>query len=84
MFKLYQNYLLLNGVDKTQIISINFEDAAFEDLTDYKKLYEYLKLRLLKNKMTYIFLDEIQNVKDFQKAVDSLYIKINVDIYITG
>lgn len=84
MFKLYQDYLLSNGVDKTQIISINFEDADFEDLTDYKKLYEYLKLRLLKNKMTYIFLDEIQNVKDFQKAVDSLYIKDNVDIYITG
>lgn len=84
MFKLYQDYLLSNGVDNTQIISINFEDADFEDLTDYKKLYEYLKLRLLKNKMTYIFLDEIQNVKDFQKAVDSLYIKDNVDIYITG
>ena len=78
------DYLLSKGVNKTQIISINFEDADFEDLTDYKKLYEYLKLKLLKNKMTYIFLDEIQNVKDFQKAVDSLYIKDNVDIYITG
>lgn len=84
MFKLYQDYLLSNGVDKTQIVSINFEDVDFDDLTDYKKLYRYLKLKLLKNKMTYIFLDEIQNVKDFQKAVDSLYIKDNVDIYITG
>lgn len=56
----------------------------FEDLTDYKKLYEYLKKRLLKNKMTYIFLDEIQNVDKFAKVVDSMYIKDNVDIYITG
>lgn len=43
------------AISETQIISINFEDADFEDLTDYKKLYEYLKLKLLKNKMTYIF-----------------------------
>lgn len=84
MFKLYQDCLLSNGVDKTQIVSINFEDADFDYLTDYKKLYRYLKSKLLKNKMTYIFLDEIQNVKDFQKAVDSLYIKDNIDIYITG
>lgn len=84
LFKLYQDYLLSNGVDKVQIININFEDADFEDLQDYKKLYEYLKSKLLPQKMTYIFLDEIQNVKNFQKVVDSLYIKDNVDIYITG
>ena len=84
MFKLYQDYLLKNGVEKSQIININFEDVDFEDLTDYKKLYDYLKSKLLPNKMNYIFLDEIQNVQDFQKAVDSIYIKDNVDVYITG
>lgn len=84
MFKLYQDYLMKNGVEKSQIININFEDVDFEDLTDYKKLYDYLKSKLLPNKMNYIFLDEIQNVQDFQKAVDSIYIKDNVDVYITG
>ena len=44
----------------------------------------YLKEHLVTNKMTYIFLDEIQNVPDFPKVLDSLYIKNNVDIYVTG
>lgn len=84
MFKLFQNYLLSTGVDNKQIININFEDADFEELMNYKKLYEYLKGHLVSNKTTYIFLDEIQNVENFQKTVDGLYIKDNVDIYITG
>lgn len=84
LLELYQQWLLENGVKKEQIISINFEDLDFEELTDYKKLHEYLKERLLKDKMTYIFLDEIQNVDKFPKVVDSLYIKDNVDMYITG
>lgn len=84
LLELYQHWLLENGVEKEQIISINFEDLDFEELTDYKKLHEYLKERLLKDKMTYIFLDEIQNVDEFPKVVDSLYIKDNVDMYITG
>lgn len=53
-------------------------------MTDYRKLYEYLKERLVAGKVTYIFLDEIQHIEDFPKVVDSLYIKKNVDIYITG
>lgn len=84
LLELYQQWLLEQGVDEEQIISINFEDLDFEELTEYKKLYAYLKERLLKDKMTYIFLDEIQNVDQFPKVVDSLYIKENVDIYITG
>ena len=67
-----------------QIIAINFEDMDFEELTDYRKLYAYLKDRLVPEKMTYIFLDEIQHVTDFPKVIDSLYIKKNVDIYVTG
>ena len=84
LLELYQQWLLEQGVEKKQIISINFEDLDFEELTDYKKLHEYLKERLLKDKMTYIFLDEIQNVDKFPKVVDSLYIKDHVDMYITG
>lgn len=84
MLEIYQNWLLDQGIDERQIISINFEDIDFEELTDYRKLYEYLKERLVAGKVTYIFLDEIQHVEDFPKVVDSLYIKKNVDIYITG
>ena len=84
LFKLYQKYLLKNGVKEAQIININFEDIEFEELTDYKKLYKEITSRLLPNKKNYIFLDEIQHVENFEKAVDSLYIKENVDLYITG
>lgn len=63
---------------------MNFEELEYEELLDYKKLYAYLKERLVAGKTTYIFLDEIQKVPDFEKVVDSLYVKPNVDIYITG
>lgn len=84
LLKQFQERLLQQGVSKSQIISINFEDLDYEDLLDYKALYNYIKERLSPDKMTYIFLDEIQKVDSFQKAVDSLFIKENTDIYITG
>ena len=72
------------GVQDAQIVSVNFEELEYEELLDYKKLYAYLKERLTEGEMTYIFLDEIQKVADFEKVVDSLYVKPDVDIYITG
>ena len=65
-------------------IKFLIHDLDYEELTDYRKLYKYLKKRLIDGKMTYIFLDEIQNVTDFPKVLDSLYIKKNIDIYVTG
>lgn len=84
LLKMYQDYLKNNGVKESQIVAINFEDLDYEELTNYKKLYNYLKEKLIPNKMTYIFLDEIQNVDQFPKVLDSLYIKDNEDIYVTG
>ncbi|MCM1121924.1 MAG: ATP-binding protein [Eubacterium sp.] len=84
LFNQYQEYLRKTGVTNEQIVSINFEDLDFEDLLDYKELYRYVKERLCEGRMTYIFLDEIQKVDSFQKVVDSIYIKENVDLYITG
>lgn len=84
LLELYQNYLKSLGVTEDQIISINFEELEYEELLDYKALYNYVKERLHKTKTTYVFLDEIQQVENFQKAVDSLYVKKNIDVYITG
>lgn len=84
LFELFKDYLLANGVDKSQIISINFEDANFENLCDYKALYGYVQSKMIADKKNYIFLDEIQHVSNFEKAVDSLFIKKNADVYITG
>lgn len=80
----FRTLLLQSGVSEKQIISINFEDISFEDLLEYRKLYAYVLEHMQKDKMNYVFLDEVQNVPDFQKAVDSLFIKDNVDVYITG
>lgn len=80
----FQQWLKENEVTDEQIVSVNFEELEYEELLDYKKLYQYLKERLVSGKTTYIFLDEIQKVSSFEKVVDSLYVKPNVDLYITG
>lgn len=84
LLKQYQEKLLAEGIAREQMISINFEELENEPLLDYQALYRYIKERLCDGKMTYIFLDEIQKVMSFEKAVDSLYVKDNIDIYITG
>lgn len=84
LLEMYRDYLKSEGVSDDRIISINFEELEYEELSDYKALYNYIKERLHKTETTYIFLDEIQQVENFQKVVDSLYVKKNTDIYITG
>ncbi|MGV8907253.1 MAG: ATP-binding protein [Acetobacterium sp.] len=81
---MFRTYLKECGIEDNQIISVNFEDLANEHLLDYRKLHEYVTKLLIPGKMTYVFLDEVQNVPQFQKAVDSLFIKNDVDVYITG
>jgi hypothetical protein len=84
LLKQYQAELTAQGVSQEQIVSVNFEELEYEHLLDYQALYQYLKERLCADKITYIFLDEIQKVPSFEKVVDSLYVKENTDIYITG
>ena len=84
LFEIYQGFLRDNGVTEDQIISINFENLDFEALTDYHALYDYVKCRLIPDKTNYVFLDEIQHVGSYEKAVDSLFLIKNCDIYITG
>lgn len=80
----YQQYLLQNGIQPEQIVSINFEDLEYEHLLNYKALYQYIKERVRPDKTNYIFLDEVQKVEAYEKVVDSLYTKSNIDVYITG
>ena len=80
----YQDYLKSIGIEENQIIAVNFEELEYEELCDYKKLYAYIKYRFVADKITYIFLDDIKIVQCFEKVVDSLYVKPNIDIYITG
>lgn len=83
LFQLFIDYLKSTGISNEQIISLNLEDADY-NFEDYKQLYDYIKEKIDSKNQYYVFLDEVQNVPMFQKAVDSLYIKKNVDVYITG
>lgn len=84
LFELYINYLKQIGAEDRQIISINLEDLENYNLLDYQALYSYIKEKLVSGKMNYIFIDEVQKCAGFEKAVDSLFIKKNCDVYITG
>lgn len=83
LFDIYIDYLKEQGISKEQIIKINLENPEIS-FDNYMQLYNYVKERLKENKKSYVFIDEVQNVENFQKAVDGLYINKNVDLYITG
>ena len=84
LFKLYYNYLLSIGIDEKHIITINLEDDKYEELYDRVKLREYIKSKIIDNKQYYLFLDEIQTIKDFERMLNGLNQIENLDIYVTG
>ncbi len=84
LLEIFRNYLIKTGIEEEQIISINLEDLQYNFIQNYMDLYNYITSLLNKDKKNYIFIDEIQNIPNFQKVADSLYIKKNVDLYITG
>lgn len=80
---MFKEYLLNNGIKEDNILHINFESAIYDDVNDYKKLYEYVKDKIKKDKI-YLLLDEVQNVNNWEKAINSFKVDFNIDIYITG
>ena len=84
LLELFRNELIKSGIDSQRIITLNFEEVENEPLLDRHKLYHYIEDRLVPDRMNYIFLDEVQNIPEYEVLVDSLYVKKNVDIYITG
>lgn len=79
----YKDYLLENGIKDSDILYMSFESAEWYEIKDYKDLYNYIKSKY-HDKKIYLLLDEVQNVEDWEKAVNSLLVDINCDIYITG
>ena len=84
LLKLYSEELKKSGIREDQIIFINLEEIENESLRDSTHLYDYIKKHLVSNMTNYIFIDEVQECKNFQEVVDSLFVKDNIDIYITG
>lgn len=80
---MFKDYLLNNNVNEKNIIHINFESAMYDNIKDYKDLYNEIKNKISNEKM-YILLDEVQNVDKWEKAINSLNVDFDVDIYITG
>lgn len=83
LFALFTEYLKKSGISSNNIININLEDPSFE-FESYKDLYKYVLEKIANNDKYYVFIDEIQNIKEFEKAIDGLYLKKNIDLYITG
>lgn len=75
------DYLKKSEIDHKAIIYINLESLEFDSIRDYRKLYELIAQKISKNNHSYIFIDEVQNVEEFEKAVNSLSIDFDVDIY---
>lgn len=84
LLMMFADELIDNGIQKEQIQFYNFEDLDTLAIGDIYQIHTLIKQRLVEDKPNYIFLDEVKNVKEFQRLVDSLYIKPNVDVYITG
>ena len=84
MLEIYQDYLRAQGVREAQMVWLNLEDFDNAALRDAAKLHEYVKMRILTNETTYIFIDEVQQCAEFPAVIDSLFLRKNVDIYITG
>ena len=84
LLSMFQNQLRANGIKDSRIIAINFEHPDFIELDNSADVWKYLKPKIAKRRKTYVFLDEIQRVKDFEKVVDGLFVLPGVDIYITG
>lgn len=84
LFQLYQERLLEEGVEAGHILAINLEEGEYRTICTAERLYAFIEERLADDGINYVFLDEIQQVEEFEKAVDWLYTKKNVDLYITG
>ena len=81
---LFQDTLREQGITDSQIQSFNFEEEKNVELRDWRKLHHHIEQKLVPDKMNYIFLDEVQKVAQFEEVADSLFVKPNVDLYITG
>ena len=84
LLRLFADELIREGVPSERIITINLEQLENEGLLDYHQLHDEVLRRARPDGMNYVFIDEVQNVPDFQRAVDSLYTRANIDLYLTG
>lgn len=83
LLQMFKNYLVDNNIHESNIIYMNFESALFDNIKDYRDLYDYVKDKIGKERV-YLLLDEVQNIASWEKAINSFKVDFNIDIYITG
>ena len=83
LLKLFMEKILEEN-KKANVIYMNFESFEFDDITNYKDMYNKIKEKINKKEKNYILLDEVQRIKEWEKAVNALTVDFNSDIYITG
>lgn len=81
---MFADEIISQGAREQQVQIYNFEDLDTLSLGDIYRIHQHIKERLVEDGTNYIFLDEVQNIPDFQRLIDSLFIKPNVDVYVTG
>lgn len=84
VLRLLKEELLVEGIKQEQIIAVNFESFAYSELLEAPKLYLFIKDKIKSHQKYYLLLDEIQEVEDWEKAVNSFIVDFDVDIYLTG
>ncbi len=85
LLSLFENHLITSGVDRKQIIRMNFESFEFDEITSYKELHAYIKEHIVDtNEKHYILLDEVQQVSSWERVINAFLVDANVDIYLTG
>ena len=85
IMQMFREYLIADGIGENQIVFINFETLENRKwVDDFEGLYYHIINQLYLSKPCYVFLDEVQQIKEFERLVDGLYVKPNIDVYVTG
>lgn len=80
----FKDYLKTKGVEEDNILLLNFEEREYSDFERWEDVYDYILDKLSVKGMKYVFLDEVQRIVCFEKLVDALFVKKDIDLYITG
>ncbi len=84
LLSLFKDYLLEQGVSNECILEINYEKYMFDDIKDSKKLHEYIKRKIVNGSRMYFLVDEVQELENWAKVINSLRVSFDADIYVTG
>jgi len=84
LLQLFKEYLLGQNIRENQIVEINYEKYIFDEFKDNNSLHNYIKTKVIDDSRMYFLIDEVQEIEEWAKVINSLRVSFNVDIYVTG